>query len=60
MIWQSPFPLVLTIAEWPHLVTDRKQCGAPAALMASIATFMVPSVPFLKPTGHERPDASSR
>ncbi|VDZ04391.1 Uncharacterised protein [Escherichia coli] len=31
----------------PHLVTDRKQCGAPAALMASIATLIVPSVPFL-------------
>ncbi len=27
---------------------------------ASIATLMVPSVPFLKPTGQERPDASSR
>ncbi len=31
-----------------------------AALMASIATLIVPSVPFLKPTGRESPDASSR
>ena len=46
MIWQSPLPVVFTMAECPHLVTDRKQCGDPAALMASMATLMVPSVPF--------------
>ena len=41
------------MAEWPYLVTDRKWCGALAAPMASMATLMVPSVPFLKPTGQE-------
>ncbi len=28
--------------------------------MASTAIFTLPSVPFLNPTGHDRPDASSR
>src|SRR5690606_41948126 len=29
-------------------------------LMASAAILMLPSVPFLSPTGHDRPEASSR
>ena len=48
------------MAEWPPFVTDRKWCGCCAALMASTAIRTLPSVPFLKPTGQERPDASSR
>ena len=42
------------------LVTDRKWCGWLAARMASTAIFRLPSVPFLKPTGQDRPEASSR
>jgi hypothetical protein len=37
-----------------------KACGARAARMASAATWMLPSVPFLKPTGQLRPEASWR
>ncbi len=48
------------MAECPALVTDRKWCGAWAALMASMAMRTLPSVPFLNPTGQERPEASSR
>jgi hypothetical protein len=44
----------------PSLVTDRKWCGCEAAPTASAAIFTLPSVPFLKPTGHDRPEASSR
>ena len=60
MAWQSSLPRVETIAEWPALVTDRKWCGACAALIASAAMRRLPSVPFLKPTGQDRPEASSR
>ena len=48
------------MAVWPDLVTDRKWCGELAERMASTAMRMLPSVPFLKPTGQERPEASSR
>jgi hypothetical protein len=34
--------------------------AALAAWMASVAIFMLPSVPFLKPMGADRPEASSR
>ena len=51
---------VLKIAECPCLVTDRKLCGCEADLMASIATCISPSVAFLKPTGQDSPEASSR
>ena len=60
MTWQSGLPRVATIADSPCLVTDRKWCGWPAAWIASIAIWMLPSVPFLNPTGTDRPDASSR
>src|ERR1044072_3673527 len=60
MMWQSSLPAVDTMAEWPPLVTDRKWCGCEAALMATAAILMLRSVPFLKPTGQDRPDASSR
>ncbi len=60
MTWQSSLPLVETMAEWPALVTERKWWVAAAALMASTAILMLPSVPFLKPTGQDRPEASSR
>ncbi|MCY1244179.1 hypothetical protein D9M72_572380 [compost metagenome] len=42
------------------MVTDRKWCGCDAALIASTAILTLPSVPFLKPTGHDSPEASSR
>ena len=48
------------MAECPALVTDRKWWGDWAALMASTAIRMLPSVPFLKPTGQDSPEASSR
>ena len=53
-------PLVDTIAERPDLVTERKWWGLVAARMASTAMRTFPSVPFLKPTGEESPEASSR
>src|SRR5678815_5398631 len=48
------------MAECPALVTDRKQWGCCDVRIASTAILRFPSVPFLNPTGHERPDASSR
>ena len=53
-------PRVSTIATWPFLCTERKWCGRAAAWIASMAIWMLPSVPFLKPTGTDRPEASSR
>ena len=60
MMWQSSLPRVSTIATWPLLCTERKWCFWRAASSASTAIFTLPSVPFLKPTGAERPEASSR
>lgn len=37
-----------------------KACGFEAERMASTATDMLPSVPFLKPIGKLEPEASSR
>ena len=48
------------IAERPPLVTAMKWCGCDADFTASAAMRTLPSVPFLKPTGHDSPDASSR
>lgn len=48
------------MAETPCLVTERKWWGFEADWMASRAIWMEPPVPFLKPTGMERPEASSR
>ena len=58
--WQSSLPAVLNTATWPDLVTEMKWWRAAAALIASTAMRMLPSVPFLKPTGHDRPEASWR
>ena len=60
MMWQSSLPRVSTIATWPLLCTERKWCFWRAASSASIAIFTLPSVPFLKPTGADSPEASSR
>src|SRR6266545_978811 len=60
MMWQSSLPRVSTIATWPLLCTERKWCFCRAASSASIAIFTLPSVPFLKPTAAESPEASSR
>ncbi len=48
------------MAATPCLVTLRKWWGWEALAIASIAPFVPPSVPFLKPTGMLRPEASSR
>ncbi|MCY1384898.1 hypothetical protein D9M69_732050 [compost metagenome] len=48
------------MAAMPILVMPMKACGARAARMASAATLMLPSVPFLKPTGQLSPEASWR
>ena len=48
---QTFFPLAGRIALW---------CGFAAARIASTATCVFPSVAFLKPTGIDRPEASSR
>ena len=44
----------------PCLVTERKWCGWHAAPIASSAICTLPSVPFLKPTGIDSPEANSR
>src|SRR2546423_1859074 len=48
------------MAARPCFVTERNWWGCEAARMASTAIWTFPSVPFLKPTGMERPEASSR
>jgi hypothetical protein len=48
------------MALMPCFVTDRKWCGCTAEPTASTAICTVPRVPFLKPTGMLRPEASSR
>ena len=60
MMWQSSLPRVSTIDTWPLLCTERKWCFWRAARIASTAMRTLPSVPFLKPTGADRPEASSR
>ena len=44
----------------PCFVTARKWWACAAACTASTAIFTFPSVPFLNPTGHDSPEASSR
>jgi hypothetical protein len=51
---------VRVTADWPWLLMPRKLCGLPAEMIALIATSRSPSVPFLKPTGVDRPEAISR
>ena len=61
MTWQSSLPRVATMADSPCLV-HRQEAGAggrPRGWRRS-AICTLPSVPFLKPTGTDRPDASSR
>ena len=48
------------MATMPSFVTDGNQWDERAERQASTATWIEPSVPFLKPTGIERPEASSR
>ncbi len=58
MTWQASLPLVSTMAEMPCLVTERKTCSLLAALIASTAIEIEPSVPFLNPIGIDNPDES--
>ena len=44
----------------PLTSTPANACGAAAARTASTASLTLPAVPFLKPTGIERPEASWR
>ena len=44
----------------PSIHTDKNVCQEADASMASEAIFILPSVPFLNPTGHGSHDASSR
>ena len=53
-------PRVLTIAARPFCVMPMNACGREAESIASVATCTDPSVPFLNPTGHDVPLASSR
>jgi len=44
----------------PSALMPRKLCGRDAEMTALIAPLKSPSVPFLKPTGVDRPLAISR
>lgn len=60
MTWQLSLPVVWKMADTPCFVTDGNQWGDRAASTASTAVWVFPSVPFLKLTGIDNPDASSR
>ena len=59
MICVSLFPFVSTRAIVHSLVAHINLWGSRADNCASIAIWILPSVPFLKPIGQESPDASS-
>ena len=56
----SGLPAVVTTAATPLGVTPKNVCPAAEARHASTATWTSPSVPFLNPTGMDRPEASWR
>ncbi len=56
----SGLPAVVTTAAAPAGVTPKNVCPAAEARHASTATWTSPSVPFLNPTGIDRPEASCR
>ena len=56
----SGLPVVETRLARPSAPIPRKDCGAEAALIASSATWIPPSVPFLNPIGIDSPEASWR
>jgi hypothetical protein len=56
----SGLPAVVTTAAAPLSVTPKNVCPAAEARHASTATWTSPSVPFLNPTGIDRPEASWR
>src|SRR3954451_5079454 len=60
MMWQSGLPRVWCTAGDPFTSMPAKACGTAAARTASTAPPTSPSVPFLNPTGIERPEASWR
>ena len=60
MTWVQSFPDVETMATTPCFVIERKWWPWDAALIASTAMPRDPSVPFLNPTGKDRPLANSR
>ena len=56
----SGLPAVVTTAATPLWVTPKNVCPVEDARHASTATWTSPSVPFLNPTGIDRPEASWR
>ena len=60
MTWQSGLPRVCRIAGLPPTSTPANACGTAAARTASTATWTLPSVRFLNPTGIDRPEPSWR
>jgi hypothetical protein len=60
MTWQSRLPRVWTIAERPCSSIPANAWLTAAARTASTATCTPPSVPFLNPTGIDRPEPSWR
>ena len=56
----SLLPVVVTTAPAPCTVTPKNVWLAAEARRASTATWTSPSVPFLNPTGIDRPEASWR
>lgn len=58
--WPFGLPWVCSRQTWPAWLIPTKRCGIAAARIALIAVDRLPSVPFLKPTGIDRPDAISR
>ncbi len=59
-MWPYVLPRVRNTADWPCCVMPRKWCGWRTDCSALIATVSEPSVPFLNPTGVDRPLAISR
>ncbi|MNE83616.1 hypothetical protein D3C80_1804450 [compost metagenome] len=58
MMWPPGLPSLLITTMPPWLPGAVNRWEASLAKMASMATRMLPSVPFLKPTGQGRAEAS--
>src|SRR5690554_7302840 len=59
-MWPYLLPLVVTMEAVPWWSMPRKRCGLATDCNALMATVRPPSVPFLKPTAEDRPEAISR
>ena len=56
----TALPVVRMMLVTPSWSIPKKLCGERAEIMASNAICRLPSVPFLNPTGMDRPEAISR